>query len=519
MHEDDSRTVSRRAALGAMGVGAVAGIAAGSGVTASLTASASSTTKQPIEAQMTAGSVSAWSATRGNTYFIAHRGSGDVYPEHSLIAYRAAVALGAQCLEVSVQVASDRVLVCMHDSTYDRTTTTSGAVSSLPSTILRSVRLLSSQLGPAWDEEPPPQVPFFDDVLRELGGHVVLCIEAKDDNALEPMMSLITKLGLAASVIAKVYFKSTSLQVAKRAGFPVFAYFGSYLEVTASEIMLLSKRLDPMTDYMVLPAYGAGPQTYVDDALVRAAVATGIPVWVYPLHRRVDAKHFFTLGVQGAITSSFGYVSSKVPVANSDGWKYKVIMAGEITKDPTVRAYDLSWTGPDELSLTRVGGQHFVVMGNLCPVATATSTYEIDVSVSLSDMPMSPDSAFVLAFAHLDDSYYDLGSARGNGYDAVFRVDGGLQLLRHKDGITIGAVIGHAESEAPKTGSWTNLRLHVTSTSITWSRLNDRGGVVAGQIVTVNDTSYRGGYIHVGRSSVTGVMSIRALSVRKLASN
>lgn len=97
-----------------------------------------------------------WAAQRGPRYFIAHRGSGDIYPEHSMEGYLAAVRAGARCLEISVGSTSDGRLVCMHDPTCDRTTSAKGTIAALPSTVLRGVRLSATQLGPAWESRRGP---------------------------------------------------------------------------------------------------------------------------------------------------------------------------------------------------------------------------------------------------------------------------------------------------------------------------------------------------------------------------
>src|SRR6478735_7476996 len=48
-------------------------------------------------------------------FFIAHRGSGDNWAEHTMEAYSEAVALGAKAIEVSVNATKDGVLICHHD--------------------------------------------------------------------------------------------------------------------------------------------------------------------------------------------------------------------------------------------------------------------------------------------------------------------------------------------------------------------------------------------------------------------
>ena len=48
------------------------------------------------------------------------------------------------------------------------------------------------------------------------------------------------------------------------------------------------------------------------DPLVAAAVGTGIPVCVFPVHRRSEVDYFAVRGVQGFVTSSYGYVAGAV---------------------------------------------------------------------------------------------------------------------------------------------------------------------------------------------------------------
>lgn len=53
---------------------------------------------------------------------IAHRGASAYAPEHTLEAYRLALKQGADFVEPDLQVTKDGVLVCLHDTTLERTT-------------------------------------------------------------------------------------------------------------------------------------------------------------------------------------------------------------------------------------------------------------------------------------------------------------------------------------------------------------------------------------------------------------
>ncbi|CAO0836156.1 GP-PDE domain-containing protein OS=Streptomyces microflavus OX=1919 GN=Smic_81140 PE=4 SV=1 [Streptomyces microflavus] len=67
--------------------------------------------------------------TAQSLFYIAHRGSGaELGAEHTLDAYEAAVAAGAQAIEVSVRMTADGVLVCGHDESLERTTYSTGDI-------------------------------------------------------------------------------------------------------------------------------------------------------------------------------------------------------------------------------------------------------------------------------------------------------------------------------------------------------------------------------------------------------
>jgi glycerophosphoryl diester phosphodiesterase len=53
---------------------------------------------------------------------IAHRGASGYLPEHTLVAYTMAYAMGADYLEPDLAVSKDGVLVCLHDMTLEEVT-------------------------------------------------------------------------------------------------------------------------------------------------------------------------------------------------------------------------------------------------------------------------------------------------------------------------------------------------------------------------------------------------------------
>lgn len=71
----------------------------------------------------------------------AHRGGALLWPENSLLAFRSALALGADYLELDVHLSRDGEVMVIHDPTLDRTTTGSGPVRERTRAELGALRL------------------------------------------------------------------------------------------------------------------------------------------------------------------------------------------------------------------------------------------------------------------------------------------------------------------------------------------------------------------------------------------
>ena len=176
-------------------------------------------------------------------------------------------------------------------------------------------------------------------------------------------------------MIVKAYQASHRISQARQAGYPVFDYLAQQ-DMDEATIRSIAAVLDPARDYLVLPASNGDDLTYYPRALVLAAVATGVPVWVYPVHRQVDAAHYFQLGVAGAwVKPGFGYTSGASAIATADTWASKAIASGEMSRLPDAASIAPSWTGTDELSL----GVPAVSSSSLLRTAIASSRRPTDL--------------------------------------------------------------------------------------------------------------------------------------------
>jgi glycerophosphoryl diester phosphodiesterase len=91
----------------------------------------------------------------------AHRGGAALGPENSVLAFRQALALGVDALELDVHLSADGEVVVLHDATLDRTTTGRGPVREATSAALASLRLRTRD-GHVTDEAIPTLAQVLD---------------------------------------------------------------------------------------------------------------------------------------------------------------------------------------------------------------------------------------------------------------------------------------------------------------------------------------------------------------------
>ncbi|HEX2704576.1 MAG TPA: glycerophosphodiester phosphodiesterase family protein [Candidatus Lustribacter sp.] len=88
---------------------------------------------------------------RARPLVIAHRGANEVIAEHTVGAYRAAVAARADALECDVRLTADRELVCLHDRTAARTSNGRAVISTQTLAELEALDWGGWKYGPGTD--------------------------------------------------------------------------------------------------------------------------------------------------------------------------------------------------------------------------------------------------------------------------------------------------------------------------------------------------------------------------------
>jgi glycerophosphoryl diester phosphodiesterase len=115
---------------------------------------------------------------------MAHRGNLVLCPENTLAAFNRALQEGADILETDLHLTRDGILVCIHDSTVDRTTNGTGPVAEKS---LAELKNLSASCGrPEFAEE---RIPTLDELTALLPKDVALALELKTSRFLEPAVA------------------------------------------------------------------------------------------------------------------------------------------------------------------------------------------------------------------------------------------------------------------------------------------------------------------------------------------
>ncbi len=136
---------------------------------------------------------------------IAHRGASAFAPENTLAAFRLAVELGADGIELDAKLSADGEVMVIHDQTVDRTTGGHGAVREL------SLAQLKQLDGGHFKDvqytgEP---IPTLDEVFTEVGPRTLINVELTNYvSPLDALPDLVADLVIHHGLQDHVFFSS-----------------------------------------------------------------------------------------------------------------------------------------------------------------------------------------------------------------------------------------------------------------------------------------------------------------------
>lgn len=414
--------------------------------------------------------------------WIAHRGDAMRYPEDTTEAYALAVASGLDVIEQDVQLLSDGALAVMHDPTVDRTTTSTGNVSSFNTASWLALDIdAGTWFGGGFANDLVP--PLMPGVIAAHRGDAVLCPEAKASDVGSPLVSALRAGGVSPERAIVQAFNASWLGDAIAHGY---------------RAMLLSA--DGSEDKATVWAAGVRivcVSAAVSDATFSAWVAYGFRVLAYTVDRRYMRDRLLGLGVTGFFSNDVHYARASAPSRTTDNfatgtWERGMLAASSGYSEPDRGRF----SGSGYWGWSTSTGFAYVLQGYLCPVASP-SAFTFDLKVTFDSAAGGDATRWAAVFVGTTDYRFD-SAADGvsNGYNFLVRKNGSIQVYRYDAGVVTGALATTATA-AIADGAEVSYRVTVTPTQVSIARLSGTTGTA-----TASDATYRGGYIHLGKSGL-----------------
>ena len=127
-----------------------------------------------------------------------HRGESFNFPENTMGAFKEAVRLGTDRIELDVNITADGVLVIMHDDTLDRTTNGTGKVTETKYAVIEKLEAGSWKDAKFKNEK----IPILEDVFEfAKKNNVMLNLDLKEEATAIPMAKLAQKMDMIDHII------------------------------------------------------------------------------------------------------------------------------------------------------------------------------------------------------------------------------------------------------------------------------------------------------------------------------
>ena len=133
---------------------------------------------------------------------VAHRGASAYEPENTMSAFRRALAMGADAIELDIRQSADGVIVVIHDENLKRVSGIEKRVRDCTYDELSRIRIFNSET-----------IPKLEDVLSEFGTKTTLFIEIKEVGLEEKLVSLLRQYSAIDNVLIISFLYTTLAKV------------------------------------------------------------------------------------------------------------------------------------------------------------------------------------------------------------------------------------------------------------------------------------------------------------------
>lgn len=254
------------------------------------------------------GNVSLNVGILSRTQITAHRGFSAAAPENTMYAFQEAVDIGADYIELDVQLSADGEVVVIHDSKVDRTTDGKGRVRDM--TYSELMRLTAAYKYSGHEIYFDAKIPLLSEVLEEVGDDILLNIEIKDTGDTALTTEKTVELIKAYKLESTCYITSFSYSVLKKVKQIDPKIKTGLIANTAVTAFARSGYIDAISINYLL----ASP------SVVNTAHQNGKRVFVWTVDSEADMKKMISLGVDNIITNRPDRAAKLVYSRNIGAW-------------------------------------------------------------------------------------------------------------------------------------------------------------------------------------------------------
>jgi len=249
---------------------------------------------------MVAAMVGATVAQTASPLLAAHRGGSLLWPENSLLAFRNALALGADFIEFDVHLSRDGEVMVIHDATLYRTTTGAGPVRDRSVAELKAFRL--KDWSGTVTAETVPTLNEVVEVAARAKRRMLLEIKVDAGKARYPgieekVLAILDRHAMTASTVVMSFEAPTWRRVRElRPEVATCALYSARALARSS----LSAELDTLRAAGV--RFIGVEHTVVDAVAVKQAQGAGIGLGAWTVNAPADMKRMIEAGVTILIT-------------------------------------------------------------------------------------------------------------------------------------------------------------------------------------------------------------------------
>jgi glycerophosphoryl diester phosphodiesterase len=253
-------------------------------------------------------------ALKTDQVIVAHRGASGHAPEHTLAAYDLALDMGAEYIEQDVYSTSDGVLVCLHDTTLDRTArgpaeNCTGSVGSKTLAQLKTCDM-GSWFNEAYPDRARPEyagqkIPTLEEVFQRYGRGVNYYIEIKpglgqgQPSVAQRLLDLMNEYGLREGAVQR-------RQVLVQSFIPTVLLEMQRLDPEIPLIQLMQPLTTNAATMALIAGYSFGigpPLSDVNASLVQQAHGLGLAMHPYTVNSIEDLERIAGTCVDGLFTN------------------------------------------------------------------------------------------------------------------------------------------------------------------------------------------------------------------------